>query len=201
VNERNFALALGQHLKVLRLKAGLTQKEVGVSLGFKAPHAHSYIARLETGRLRHTALHTIVRYTQACGILLDEIGELVDSMELPPGKTSSRPKKPTQGEPDHTPERTLIPHEPERDEGSRRTPKQDPKPKCQMHRLTSALGHWDLSHLFVIGILTLGFHCVLVIGAWAFLWVSCFPRLCRGFRTVTFRLTCPAVLPTMTHHA
>ena len=123
MNERDFALALGRHLKALRLKVGLTQKEVGVSLGLKSPHAQSYIARLETGRLLHTTLETIVRCTQACGVPFPVVGKLVDEMELPTAKPSGRLKKAAQGEADNVPERAPIPDQPDRDEGSRRTPK------------------------------------------------------------------------------
>jgi transcriptional regulator with XRE-family HTH domain len=118
VSDRDFAIALGRHLKAFRLKAGLSQEQVGVSLGFKPPHAQSYISRLETGRLLHVTLRTIVGYVQACGVSVPVLGKLLDEMELPPLKPSGRLKKTALGEADNVPERTPIPDQPDRDEGT-----------------------------------------------------------------------------------
>jgi transcriptional regulator with XRE-family HTH domain len=63
---RDFWQELGKRLKAARLKAGLTQQKLGVSLGMKASGCESYVSRLEQGKLLHLSFSMLLRYVQAC---------------------------------------------------------------------------------------------------------------------------------------
>ena len=57
---------IGSSLRRERKRAGLSQDAVGLVLGMRAPFGHSYVCRLERGRIPKVAFVTIVRYLQAC---------------------------------------------------------------------------------------------------------------------------------------
>ncbi len=57
---------LGERLKAEREMAGLSQSRVGVALGMKSPGCHSYLRRIEQGKLSQVGFATVVRYLQAC---------------------------------------------------------------------------------------------------------------------------------------
>jgi transcriptional regulator with XRE-family HTH domain len=61
-----FYLQLGNRLRQVRKRAGLTQRQMGARLGLKGPGCASYLTRLESGRLRGIKLHTVVRCLNAC---------------------------------------------------------------------------------------------------------------------------------------
>jgi transcriptional regulator with XRE-family HTH domain len=57
---------LGERLRVERERAGLSQSRVGVALGMKSPGCHSYLRRIEQGKLSQVGFATVVRYLQVC---------------------------------------------------------------------------------------------------------------------------------------
>jgi transcriptional regulator with XRE-family HTH domain len=57
---------LGERLRAERERAGLSQSQVGVALGMKSPGCHSYLRRIEQGKLSQVGFATVVRYLQAC---------------------------------------------------------------------------------------------------------------------------------------
>jgi len=59
---------LGSRLKQERKRAGLTQDALGLALGMRLPYGHSYVSRLEQGRIRKVAFTAVVRYLQACRV-------------------------------------------------------------------------------------------------------------------------------------
>jgi transcriptional regulator with XRE-family HTH domain len=59
---------LGSRLKQERKRAGLTQDALGLALGMRLPYGHSYVSRLEQGRIRKVAFTAVVRYLQACKV-------------------------------------------------------------------------------------------------------------------------------------
>jgi transcriptional regulator with XRE-family HTH domain len=59
---------LGERLRAEREMAGLSQSRVGVALGMKSPGCHSYLRRIEQGKLSQVGFATVVRYLQACKV-------------------------------------------------------------------------------------------------------------------------------------
>jgi transcriptional regulator with XRE-family HTH domain len=59
-------LKLGERLRAERERAGLSQSQVGVALGMKSPGCHSYLRRIEQGKLSQVGFATVVRYLQVC---------------------------------------------------------------------------------------------------------------------------------------
>jgi transcriptional regulator with XRE-family HTH domain len=57
---------LGERLRAERERAGLSQSRVGVALGMKSPGCHSYLRRIEQGKLSQVGFATVVRYLQVC---------------------------------------------------------------------------------------------------------------------------------------
>ena len=57
---------LGERLRAEREMAGLSQSQVGVALGMKSPGCHSYLRRIEQGKLSQVGFATVVRYLQVC---------------------------------------------------------------------------------------------------------------------------------------
>jgi transcriptional regulator with XRE-family HTH domain len=62
----DFCVRLGQRLRAVRVKSGLTLRVLGTRLGMKTPGGASYLVRLEKGKLHHVRLITIVGYLKAC---------------------------------------------------------------------------------------------------------------------------------------
>jgi transcriptional regulator with XRE-family HTH domain len=61
-----FLRELGARLRDERKKAGLSQDALGTALGMKTSVGHSYVSRLESGRLKSVSLLVVVHYLQAC---------------------------------------------------------------------------------------------------------------------------------------
>jgi transcriptional regulator with XRE-family HTH domain len=57
---------LGERLRAERERASLSQSQVGVALGMKSPGCHSYLRRIEQGKLSQVGFATVIRYLQAC---------------------------------------------------------------------------------------------------------------------------------------
>jgi transcriptional regulator with XRE-family HTH domain len=66
-SEPTFRQELGKRLRATRLKAGLTQRQLGVRLGMKLPSCDAYVSRLEQGRFANLSFSTLRRYLLACG--------------------------------------------------------------------------------------------------------------------------------------
>ena len=66
MDDTNFLRELGSRLRGERKRAGLSQDALGTALGMTTSAGHSYVSRLEGGRLRSVSLLVIVHCLQAC---------------------------------------------------------------------------------------------------------------------------------------
>jgi len=62
-----FTQEMAKILKDIRIKANLSQTEVGIRIGLKPKNAPKYISNLETGKITNPTLRTILNYIRACG--------------------------------------------------------------------------------------------------------------------------------------
>jgi len=62
----DYCVLLGQRLRAVRVKSGLTLRALGSRLGLSASGGASYLVRLEKGKLHNVRLATIVGYLKAC---------------------------------------------------------------------------------------------------------------------------------------
>jgi len=58
---------LGDRLRSVRQKAGLSQMRVSELMGFNPTHGYKYILKLEKGTVPNPTLRTIISYLEACG--------------------------------------------------------------------------------------------------------------------------------------
>jgi transcriptional regulator with XRE-family HTH domain len=63
-----FSKEVACRLRQLRKTAQLTQSEVAIRMGSKGKSGHSFIVRLENGKIKHPALETILNYLDAVGV-------------------------------------------------------------------------------------------------------------------------------------
>jgi len=63
-----FSKDIAHQLRQLRETAQLTQTEVALRMGVKGKFGHSFIVRLEKGKIKHPALETILNYLDAIGV-------------------------------------------------------------------------------------------------------------------------------------
>ncbi len=68
MNDVVFLRELGSRLKGERKRAGLSQDALGTALGMITSAGHSYVSRLESGKLKSVSLLVIVHYLQACKV-------------------------------------------------------------------------------------------------------------------------------------
>jgi transcriptional regulator with XRE-family HTH domain len=66
MNDVVFLHELGSRLKGERKKAGLSQDALGTALGMITSAGHSYVSRLESGKLKSVSLLVVLHYLQAC---------------------------------------------------------------------------------------------------------------------------------------
>jgi transcriptional regulator with XRE-family HTH domain len=62
-----FTKEMAKLLKEIRIKANLSQTEVGKRIGSKPKNAPKYISNLEVGNITNPTLRTILNYLRACG--------------------------------------------------------------------------------------------------------------------------------------
>jgi transcriptional regulator with XRE-family HTH domain len=67
-----FTEEMGQQLRQLRVRKGLSQAELAVRMGLTYRTGKSFICRLEKGDIGDPHLSTIMLYLRACGSLLSE---------------------------------------------------------------------------------------------------------------------------------
>jgi transcriptional regulator with XRE-family HTH domain len=81
-------------LRQIRLRAGLTQKQVAQATGAGGRHGHKLIARLEAGHAPNPSARLVLDYLRACGATSTDIREFLDgylSVRL------SAPERPQRG--------------------------------------------------------------------------------------------------------
>jgi len=81
-------------LRQIRIRAGLTQKQVAQATGAGGRHGHKLIARLEAGRVSNPSARLVLDYLRACGATSADLREFLDgylSVRL------SAPERPQRG--------------------------------------------------------------------------------------------------------
>jgi transcriptional regulator with XRE-family HTH domain len=66
MNDADFLRELGSRLKGERKRSGLSQDALGTALGMLTSVGHSYVSRLESGKLKSVSLLVVVHYLQVC---------------------------------------------------------------------------------------------------------------------------------------
>ncbi|MEO0077630.1 MAG: helix-turn-helix domain-containing protein [candidate division WOR-3 bacterium] len=92
---------LGQRLRELRLKAGVSQTELARRLGFDPTHGYKYVLRLERGLVPNPTLRTLTGYLAACNATWEGIADVL------PTTTNAAPVK--ADSPSATPEEPPTP--------------------------------------------------------------------------------------------
>jgi len=77
-----FTKEMARILKGIRVKANLSQTEVGVRIGLKPKNAPKYISNLEAGKINNPTLRTILNYIRACGASWVEFFKELDRIDF-----------------------------------------------------------------------------------------------------------------------
>ena len=77
-----FSQEMAKKLKEIRIKANLSQTEVGVRIGLKPKNAAKYVSNLETGKISNPTLRTILLYLRACGASWVEFFKELDRIDF-----------------------------------------------------------------------------------------------------------------------
>lgn len=71
INSFIFTKQIGCLLSEIRKKAGLSQKQIAKNIGMAGMSGHSYISRLEHGKIKNPSFKTIISYLDACNVSYD----------------------------------------------------------------------------------------------------------------------------------
>jgi transcriptional regulator with XRE-family HTH domain len=77
-----FTKEMAKILKEIRIKANLSQTEVGTRIGLKPKNAFKYISNLEAGKITNPTLRTILNYLRACGESWPEFFKQLDIIDF-----------------------------------------------------------------------------------------------------------------------
>jgi transcriptional regulator with XRE-family HTH domain len=77
-----FTKEMAKILKEIRIKANLSQTEVGIRIGLKPKNAPKYISNLEVGKITNPTLRTILNYIRACGASWVEFFKELDRIDF-----------------------------------------------------------------------------------------------------------------------
>jgi transcriptional regulator with XRE-family HTH domain len=77
-----FTKEMAKILKEIRIKANLSQTEVGTRIGLKPKNAPKYISNLEAGKITNPTLRTILNYLRACGSSWPEFFKELDIIDF-----------------------------------------------------------------------------------------------------------------------
>jgi transcriptional regulator with XRE-family HTH domain len=73
-----FRPELGQRLRELRLRAGLTQQMLAVAMGCQCKGNHRVVSRLENGKMANPGIGLVADYLRACRVRFADIGDVLD---------------------------------------------------------------------------------------------------------------------------
>lgn len=98
-----FTKEMANILRQIREKAGLSQREVALRMGIKSKSGRSFIAQLESGRIKNPTLRTIFDYLHTCGASFREFfaklettdfqarqQKILSQLKLPDGKAKKK---------------------------------------------------------------------------------------------------------------
>ena len=77
-----FTKEMAKLLKKIRIKANLSQTEVGIRIGLKPKNAPKYLSNLEAGKITNPTLRTILLYLRACGSSWSEFFKHLDAIDF-----------------------------------------------------------------------------------------------------------------------
>jgi transcriptional regulator with XRE-family HTH domain len=75
---------LGQELRALRVRAGLSQQQVALRMGRKGKGAHTLVGNLERARVKHPTLGLVADFLRACRAKLSDIADIIDQYTSQP---------------------------------------------------------------------------------------------------------------------
>ncbi len=96
---------LGNRLKELRQRAGLSQMQIAARMGFTSTHGYKYIFRLEKGLVPNPTLRTIAFYLHGCSATWQDVVDVLPGNIPVPHEKKSEKQQPV-SEPKSVPPRT-----------------------------------------------------------------------------------------------
>ncbi len=91
-----FPQALGERLRELRLRAGLTQKELASMAGREFRGGQAMVSRLERGRIRSPSLRLVADFLRACRASFDDIRDVLHAYTAQPLVAEKRARRAVQ---------------------------------------------------------------------------------------------------------
>ncbi len=73
-----FRPALGERLRELRLRAGLTQQMLAVAMGSQCKGNHRVVSRLENARMANPGIGLVADYLRACRASFADLRDVLD---------------------------------------------------------------------------------------------------------------------------
>ncbi|MEO0071347.1 MAG: transcriptional regulator [candidate division WOR-3 bacterium] len=90
VSKKKFALRgmeeFGERLRMLRVKAGISQMKLAEKLGLNPKHGYKYILRLEKGLVPNPTLRTLTGFLNACGATWRDVADVLAKITLGEGE-------------------------------------------------------------------------------------------------------------------
>ncbi len=75
---------LGQRLRSLRIRAGLSQQQVASRMGRRGKGAHTIVGNLELARIKYPTLGLVADFLRACRANLSDIADIIDQYTSQP---------------------------------------------------------------------------------------------------------------------
>ncbi|MEO0085175.1 MAG: helix-turn-helix transcriptional regulator [candidate division WOR-3 bacterium] len=72
---------LGERLRKLRTRAGISQMELAEAMGFNPTHGYKYVLRLEKGLVPNPTLRTLAGFLRACGAGWNSIVDVLPTLQ------------------------------------------------------------------------------------------------------------------------
>jgi len=81
---------LGERLRDIRLKSGLSQMKLAELMGFNPTHGYKYVLRLEKGSVPNPTLRTIVSFLAGCEAGWEDVSDVLPSLAGASERTARR---------------------------------------------------------------------------------------------------------------
>lgn len=83
---------LGERLRTVRLRAGLSQMKLAGLMGFNPTHGYKYVLRLEKGNVPNPTFRTIVSFLAGCGAGWEDVSDVLPDLARAP-ESIARPAR------------------------------------------------------------------------------------------------------------